>query len=87
MSGLVLRAHEHTRRNQELTRGQDRRRHQLWTPEENEAIQHAAAPPDHELVLELGRTVKAVRTHRYILRQRPPGDNWELLDPSTDQNI
>jgi len=87
MKAALIRAHEHTRQGQELTKGRDHSRHQLWTPENDEAIQHPDAPPDHELALELGRTLKAVRCRRYILRQQASRDNREPLDPSTDQNL
>jgi hypothetical protein len=83
----IARAHEHERQGQDRTRGQDFRRHQRWTPEEDEAIQLTDAPPDHELALELGRTLKAVRTRRYILRRHAARDNREPLDLPLDQNI
>jgi len=83
----IERAHEHERQGQDWTRGQDFRRRERWTPEEDEAIQWTDAPPDHELALDLGRIIKAVRTRRYILWLRMSRDNREPLDPRSNQNI
>jgi len=46
--------------------------------DEDDMIRDPAAPPDHELAIELGRTLHAIRGRRAWLRRRegitePPG--------------
>jgi len=70
MSVLLEDAHQHTAKGQELTLGRDHRRHERWTSGEDAALMADMAPPDHELALELGRTLLAVRTRRHVLKMR-----------------
>lgn len=67
---LLDRAHRHTRDRQAETRGTDSRRMRRWSAAEDDAIRDPAAPPDHDLAVELGRTLYAVRARRYQLKGR-----------------
>lgn len=69
----LSRAQQHTKDKQAQTVGNDHNRMRRWQPWEDEAITAADAPPDHELALELGRTLYAVRGRRGALRDRQPG--------------
>lgn len=63
-------AHQHTLTRQSQTIGLDHNRMRRWTDAEDEAILAPNAPPDHELALELGRTLSANRGRRLALRKR-----------------
>ena len=75
---LLDRAHRHTRDRQAETRVTDSRRMCRWSAAEDDAIRDPAAPPDHDLAVQLGRTLYAIRGRRAWLRRRdgmtePPG--------------
>jgi len=61
---LLDRAHRHTRDRQAETRVTDSRRMRRWCAAEDDAIRDPAAPPDHDLAVELGRTLYAIRGRR-----------------------
>ena len=67
---LLARAQQHTIDKQAQTVGNDHNRMRRWQPWEDEAILATDAPPDHELALELGRTLYAVRGRRTLLTTR-----------------
>ncbi len=67
---ILARAQHHTKDKQSKNLGKDHNRMRRWRKSEDEAIPALDAPPDHELAVELGRTLYAVRGRRLKLKRR-----------------
>jgi hypothetical protein len=69
-AAIIDRAHEHNSRWQELTQAKATNHMKRWQDWEDELILSPDAPPDHELALDLGRSLLSVRGRRRDLKRR-----------------